>query len=65
MGNKNLYRFVVQGEEIRHYGTLGMKWGQRLYQYPDGSLTPLGREHYGYKDKVDTRDPVDRRLAKV
>lgn len=32
-----------------HYGTKGMRWGERRYQNPDGSLTPLGREHYGVK----------------
>lgn len=25
-----------------------MHWGVRRYQNPDGSLTPEGREHYGY-----------------
>lgn len=30
-----------------HYGTKGQKWHNRKYQYPDGSLTPLGRIHYG------------------
>ena len=33
--------------KMEHSGTLGMKWGRRLYQYEDGSLTPLGRVHYG------------------
>lgn len=32
--------------ELMHYGTLGMKWGVRLYQYKNGSLTPEGKEHY-------------------
>lgn len=32
---------------LEHSGTKGQKWGQRRYQYADGSLTPLGREHYG------------------
>lgn len=32
---------------LRHSGTKGMHWGERLYQYEDGSLTPLGRVHYG------------------
>lgn len=32
--------------ELYHAGTKGMKWGQRLYQYKDGSLTPLGRARY-------------------
>lgn len=29
-----------------HYGTKGMQWGNRKYQYRDGSLTPAGRERY-------------------
>lgn len=32
---------------LMHYGTLGMKWRKRRYQYEDGSLTPEGRRHYG------------------
>lgn len=32
--------------ELMHYGTLGMKWGVRLYQYKNGSLTPEGKERY-------------------
>lgn len=34
-------------DELEHAGIKGMKWGQRRYQNPDGSLTPLGRKHYG------------------
>lgn len=32
---------------LMHWRTKGSKNGQRLYQNKDGSLTPLGREHYG------------------
>ena len=35
-----------QGEELAHWGVLGMKWGQRRYQYKDGSLTAAGKKHY-------------------
>ena len=32
-----------------HYGVLGMKWGIRRYQNPDGSLTSEGIRRYGSK----------------
>lgn len=32
---------------LMHYGTKGQKWGDRKYQYEDGSLTPEGKIHYG------------------
>lgn len=36
-----------------HYGVLGMKWGIRRYQNPDGSLTSAGKVRYSNKASLD------------
>ena len=37
---------------LKHFGIQGMKWGQRRYQYEDGSLTPEGKAHYGIGERT-------------
>lgn len=46
--------YIVNGIEfeLSHAGTKGMKWGRRLYQNKDGSLTALGRMRYRKEQKV-------------
>lgn len=40
----------ISGDELRHWGIKGMKWGVRRYQNPDGSLTDKGRKRYLRED---------------
>lgn len=41
----SMVNYTVDGE-LYHHGIKGQRWGDRNYQYEDGSLTPEGRRRY-------------------
>lgn len=55
---------ITRSDELMHYRTRGSKNGVRLYQNPDGSLTPLGerryRDMYGYGERNRATEQVAR-----
>lgn len=52
---------------LSHHGVKGQKWGDRNYQYEDGSLTPEGRVHYGYGkgNKKSLKETVKNKFNKA
>lgn len=54
----------LDSEEIKHYGILGMRWGIRRYQNPDGTLTEAGKRKL-YKLQSKREQKIAKRVAKA
>ena len=50
---------------LAHYGIVGMKWGIRRYQNPDGSYTTAGKARYSSAKEFKKDLKADRRKAEA
>ena len=63
--NNNTVNGVETEKKLKHSGILGMKWGIRRYQNPDGTLTSAGKARYSQNTgkELDARDMSDDELV--
>lgn len=68
IGDENMFKkYIVADEDknknedrvLTHYGIKGQTWGERRFQYADGSLTPEGRKRYLKDEKMDPSNKKD------
>ena len=67
IGDENMFKkYIMTDDEndskdrvLTHYGIKGQTWGERRFQYADGSLTPEGRKRYLKESKLDPSNKKD------
>jgi len=48
---------------LKHYGTKGMHWYVRNYQFPNGTLTPLGRVRYLKNARKEAQNVIAKKFS--
>lgn len=68
VGDENMFKKYITADDskesnkdrvLTHYGIKGQTWGERRFQYADGSLTPEGRKRYLKESKLDPSSKKD------